>query len=179
MDHSLIPDTLFGRLLGEAYVRLPATVAALHARDGAQRYTGEVDVARGTRLLARVCGAATRLPPAGRGRIDVDIVADTQGETWTRHVAGHAMRSRLRAHDGRLRETLGLVTFDFRIGCDDGRLHWTVERVRVFGVVLPRTWFRDVAAVEYEEDGRYRFDVRAGLPLAGLLVHYRGWLDVD
>lgn len=175
----MTPPPLFGRLLGDAYARLPATVATLHARDGAQRYVGEVDVVRGTGLLSRICAEATRLPPAGRGRIEVDIVAGADGETWTRHVAGHAMRSRLREHDGHLRETLGLVTFDFRIACDDGRLRWIVERVSVFGLRLPRRWFRDVAAVEYEEAGRYRFDVRAGLPLAGLLVHYRGWLDVD
>jgi hypothetical protein len=33
-----------------------------------------------------------------------------------------------------------------------------------------------IEAMESEEDGRFRFDVRIGLPLIGQLVRYRGWL---
>ena len=33
-----------------------------------------------------------------------------------------------------------------------------------------------MSAREYEEEGRFRFDVRLALPLLGPLVHYRGWL---
>ena len=179
MDGELIPPTLYGRLLGADYARLPRTVGMLHARDGLRRYAGEVEVRRGDGLLSRLCAWATRLPPAGAGPIAVDIDAGPSHETWTRHVAGHAMRSRLRAHRGRLRETLGLVTFDFRLVLDGARLRWDVDAVRVFGLRLPRALFGSVVAYEYEEAGRYRFDVRAALPLAGLLVHYRGWLDVD
>ena len=179
MDRSLIPPTLYGELLGDAYAALPPAVARLHARSGPRRYGGRVHVTRGAGWLSRMCAAATRLPPAGDGPIVVDIDADARGETWTRHVAGHAMRSRLRAHAGRLRETLGLVTFDFRLVVDDAGLHWQVDAVRVLGLRLPRGWFRDVNATESEHDGRYRFDVRATLPLAGLLVHYHGALDVD
>jgi len=51
-------------------------------------------------------------------------------------------------------------------------------QARALGVPLPARWFAGVAARESEADGRYCFDVRAALPLAGLLVHYRGWLDV-
>jgi hypothetical protein len=28
-------------------------------------------------------------------------------------------------------------------------------------------------------DGRFHFDVRISLPIGGLLVHYRGWLEPD
>ena len=175
----MIPATLYGHLLGDAYARLPRSVALLHARDGRRRYAGEVDVRRGTSALSRLCAWATRLPPSGAGILEVDIEADADGETWTRHVAGHAMRSRLRAHRGRLRERLGLVMFDFDLRPDGTALQWEVAAVHVFGIALPRGWFDGVRAIESERDGRYRFDVRATLPLAGLLVHYTGWLDVD
>jgi hypothetical protein len=32
-------------------------------------------------------------------------------------------------------------------------------------------------AREYEANGRFHFDVPIALPLIGLLVHYRGWLE--
>lgn len=169
---------MFGRVLGDAYARLPTTVATLHGCDGARRYSGEIDVVRGRGMLSRLVALATRLPPHGRGRVDVDMVADAHGETWTRRVAGHAMRSRLHAHGGVLREQLGAVTFDFRLTVDEAGLHWHVDAVRIAGLGLPRRWFEHVTALESDVDDRYRFDVRAVLPVAGLLVHYHGWLHV-
>jgi hypothetical protein len=82
------------------------------------------------------------------------------------------------ASDGLLCERLGLVTFAFALAVADGILTWQVRRVRALGVPLPARWFEGVRACESEVAGRYHFDVRASLPLAGMLVHYRGWLDV-
>ncbi len=177
---------LFARLLGEDFERLPAVVADLHLRAGTTRYRGEVEVVRGTHPLARLCAWATRLPPSGHSPIEVEIVAEGGRERWTRFVAGHAMRSRLWAADGLLCERLGLATFGFRLSVEHDELVWRVERFRTLGIVpLPARWFSGVQARESAEcsvesaadGGRYRFDVRAALPLIGLLVHYRGWLD--
>lgn len=172
-------EPLFRHLLGESFAGLAPRVRALHLRAGARRYRGEVEVERGRHPLARLCAWATRLPPAGRGPIAVDIASDDGGERWVRHVGGHAVRSRLCERDGLLHERLGAVSFVFRLDARDGAIEWSVVRVQALGLALPARWFGEVGARESERDGRYTFDVRAALPLAGLLVHYRGWLDVD
>jgi hypothetical protein len=169
---------LFPALLGARFESLPPLVRAVHLRPGVQRLAGGVHVVRGSTWLARLCARATRLPPAGSGPIDVEIVATPAEERWTRRIADHAMPSRLWAGDGLLCERLGLVTFGFRLDVEDAALVWRVARVRVFGVPLPGAWFAGVAARETQQDGRYCFDVVAALPVAGLLVHYRGWLHV-
>lgn len=178
-----MPDVpLYRRVLGAGYDTLAPGLRALHDRDGRRLYRGKVEVERGSGLLSRWCGWATRLPPAGRGPIQVEIVAGDGREQWTRHVGRHAMRSRLWERDGLLCERLGLVTFDFSLRVVDdaafGQLiDWRVARVRALGVPLPPSWFAGVHAREYLRDSRYRFGVVAALPLVGLLVHYRGWLD--
>lgn len=172
------PHALFPRLLGDAFAYVSPHVRALHLHAGTRRYRGEVEVERGCGLLAALCIRAARLPPAGQGPIEVEIVEDVNGERWTRHIAGHAMRSRLWAQGDLLCERLGFVTFGFLLHADAGAIMWQVVRVRVLGLPLPARWFAQVAAREYEDAGRYRFDVSAALPLAGLLVRYRGWLDV-
>lgn len=174
-------DALFRRLLGAAaFDALPEPLRILHLRDGRALWHGEVEVMRGRSLLSRFCAWVTRLPPQGTGPIDVEIIVSEGREQWTRHVAGHAMRSRLRAVDGLLDERLGLVDFRFRLTSVDHDIVWTVAGVRVLGLLpLPVSWFSLVRARESADGERYRFEVVAALPLAGPLVHYRGWLVVE
>jgi hypothetical protein len=170
--------SLFAQVLGPAFDALPPPVRALHMAQGLHRYRGDVEVDRGAGVLSRCIAAATRLPPAGRGPLCMEIDASPHAERWTRFIGGRAMPSRLWREDDILCERLGLATFGFRLCVEDDAIVWRVVRVRVFGVSLPARWFTGVGARESAEDGRYRFDVWASLPLAGLLVHYRGWLDV-
>ena len=173
-------DALFRQLLGaDAFDALPLPLQRLHLQQGHRRYQGDVQVTRGNGLIARLCAWVTRLPPQGTGPINVEIVSDTRGERWTRHVGRHAMASTLWANERLLFERLGLVTFGFRLEARNGGIDWLVQRVRVLGVLpLPAAWFSQVAAREWAAGARYHFDVRAALPLAGLLVHYQGGLDV-
>lgn len=171
---------LFRTLLGgEAFDGLPMPVRRLHLQQGSRIYHGEVEVIRGRSLLSRLCAWATRLPSAGTGPIAVEIASDGLRERWTRHVGRHAMASTLWVSEEMLCERLGLVMFGFRLETREDGIDWIVRRVRVFGVLsLPVSWFSQVAARESADGDRYHFDVRAALPFAGLLVHYRGWLGV-
>lgn len=172
-------ESLYARLLGGDFHSLAPRLQALHARPGLQCYRGEVEVIRGDHWLARLCSWATRLPPGGQGGVEVEIEAIDGREKWTRHIGGHRMPSRLWEQDGLLCEQLGLVRFGFRLTVEQGAIIWRVMRVNVLGCPLPTRWFREVVAHELEDEGRYRFDVAAALPVIGLLVHYRGWLDVE
>lgn len=181
-------NALFPTLLGVDFDALPAPVRRLHLRVGAACYAGEVKVERGRHPLAQLCAWATRLPAAGSGPLQVEIVAADGREAWTRRIGGRAMPSRLRAGRGAMTgllcERLGLVVFGFALsvesGPDGAQIMWRVRTLRVFGLLpLPAGWFAGVEARESADaQGRYCFDVLAALPLVGLLVHYRGWLDV-
>ena len=173
------PAMLFERLLGDAFATLPARVRALHQAAGTRRYRGGATVTRGRGGLSRLCGWATGLPAAARDvPLELEIVADSHGEIWTRRFNAHAMRSRLWHGGALLRERLGLVTFGFAVTAGDGMLRWRVCEVRALGLPLPGRWFGGVRACESERDGRYQFEVSAALPLVGELVHYEGWLAV-
>ena len=65
----------------------------------------------------------------------------------------------------------------FQLTVRDDAIVWSVVGVRVLGLLpLPAHWFHQVGARESSDGTRYCFDVSAALPLAGLLVRYRGWL---
>lgn len=171
---------IFPHLLGNRLLRLAPTLQALHLRNGTSTYQGRVTITRGRNPLARLCALVTGMPPAmADAPLSVEIQATAQRERWTRNFDGHPMSSTMWRRDGRLCERLGLVTFHFRLDADGDALTWTVERVRALGIPLPASWFDGVRARESERDGRYHFEVSAALPLAGELVHYAGWLDVE
>ncbi len=172
-------SNLFERLATGTFDDLPAPVVRLHRDSGNRSYHGDVVVRRGTSLLSRICGWVTQLPPAGSAAIRVDIDSRSARETWARHVSGHVMSSRLWGAKGLLNERLGLVTFGFRLHASSEGLDWKVERARALGLPLPARLFHGVHARESACDGRYAFHVTAGLPGAGLLVEYKGVLDVD
>ena len=176
MDAGVSP--LFAALLGPAFATLPEPVRALHVAQGLKRYVGEVQVERGSGLLSRLAAFATRLPPAGSGPLCVEIDASPDHERWIRYIGGRAMPSRLWREGDVLCERLGVATFGFNLEVVNEAIVWRVVRVGVFGLSLPPRWFTGVGARESADGERYAFDVRAWLPLVGLLVHYTGWLDV-
>lgn len=88
------------------------------------------------------------------------------------------MHSRLVARGGLLEERLGPTTMCFALEAARGTIAWRLAAVRVLGVPMPLAWFSGVNASESLDGARYRFDVRAHLPVVGLLVSYSGTLDV-
>ncbi len=82
----------------------------------------------------------------------------------------------MRSRHGELEERLGPATFRYRLVADARGIRWNFVGARVMGIPVPSFATARISAEESLLDGRYAFDVQASLPLAGLLVHYRGTL---
>ena len=171
---------LFKQLTGPAFEGLPGLIQRVHAGAATTTFSGACDVDRGHRWLARLAGWLAGMPPAAQQiGLRVRIDADRAGEVWTRHFGSCEMRSRLHARDGLLVEQLGLLTVAFELVPQADRLRWIPRGGRVLGIPLPAGFFSGIDAVECTAAQRYTFEVRAALPLIGLIVHYRGWLQAD
>ena len=171
---------LFQQLLGESFAELPTPLRIVH--DGQSKTLhGRCDVERGTGRLSRLFAWATSLPPQGKDQPIEFIITSTHGrETWTRKFGRSSMRSSLSVQCATLVEWLGPMRFKFNLSLDHANecVHWRLAGVAVMGLPLPLRWFQHVTACESASGSKYCFDVSAALPLAGLLVRYRGWLDV-
>jgi hypothetical protein len=171
--------SLFRRLIGDGFEALPVQLRAVHDGPALRTYAGRCHVERGTGLLSRLCGAVASLPPAADVvPIRVSIESHARGETWTRDFGGRTMRSTMTERGGLLEERLGPTVFRFALLAGSDAIDWRLVGVRSLGIPLPLAWFDKMSARESLEGNLYHFDVRAELPLAGLLVHYRGTLDV-
>lgn len=171
--------SLFARVLGPAFADLPEPLRAVHGAAGALTLRGRATVTRGTNPLARLAAGLVGFPAAGEDvPVAVTIAPDRDGEVWTRRFGDRRFRSRLRAAGpARVYERFGLLEFRLAVPAGRDGLGLVVEGWRLGPLPLPRALAPASAAREsVDPAGRFRFDVPVHLPLAGLVVHYRGWL---
>jgi hypothetical protein len=160
---------------------LPVAVQAFHDVDGAPAWRGRSDVERGCGVMSRFIGWLMGLPSAGKSRdVEVSVERRADGsEKWTRIFSGRPFSSIMRlSEDGYLTERFGPAAFDLGLTASASGTALPVKRAWLFGLPLPRFLQpRSTAMEQCDEKGRFRFDVRLDLPVFGLLVHYRGWLE--
>jgi uncharacterized protein DUF4166 len=172
--------SLYRRALGEAYGLQSPAGQALHDA-GTSRWAGICSVEGGSTAPARLTAALFRLPSAASGApIAVEFVAAADGEQWTRRIGNRAMRSYQSIASGKpprwIVERFGIFAFDLEVVAAQDELKLLMRGMRCCGLPLPGALWPRIAAREWEEGGRFHFDVEIALPLAGRLVRYRGWL---
>jgi hypothetical protein len=169
--------SLYARLLGPAFERLPPALQSIHDARRVKRYSGRGKVRRGAGLIARIIGRFAGLPASGADiPIEVTINATRDGEDWIRKFGTQRMQSRLTDRKQRLEERLGLMVLTFDLSVQQERIVWSLHGARLALLPLPLTWLLSCAASEGIDDGRYDFDVSAHVRGIGLIVHYKGWL---
>lgn len=171
-----LPRPLYARVMGEAFGRLPPSVQAMHDVAGDLGAAGRAEVVRGRNPLARLVGQLMGFPVAGTHDLHVHFDERDGVETWTRDFTGKVFASRLSEEGGRLIERFGPLRFSFDLEGDASGLQMRMRGWSLFGIPLPRALAPRSEAREFEEEGRFHFDVPISLPLIGLVVHYRGWL---
>jgi hypothetical protein len=168
--------------LGDAAGRVSPIVLDLHRFKSPARYAGRASVTRGDNPLARLVATVMGMPPTMDDcPVEVRLSRTEQGaETWTRKFGSSSFSS---THslgrggwEGLVVERFGPVAVAMAVEEDGRRLSLTVRGLTVFGLPMPRELAPKVKALEHDADGRFNFDVGIGLPMIGLVIHYRGWL---
>ena len=174
-----LPPPLYARVMQQGFDTLPEVVQAMHRVCGDAGASGEATVERGSTLVARMVAAVMGFPRAGTHRLHVAFIESDGVETWTRTFGDRSFTSHLNERGGRLVERFGPLRFQFDLPSDARGLEMRIVGWSCFGVPLPLALAPQSIAREWEEGGRFHFDVPIALPLVGRIVHYRGWLVVD
>lgn len=168
---------LYARAMGSRFDALPAAVRAMHEVIGDGGATGEGSVKRGSHPLARLIGGIMRFPPEGDYPVHVGFAERDGRERWTRDFGGHCFASELsQAGDG-VAERFGPLRFVFDLPADETGLRMALRGWTIFGIPMPRVLGPRIEAREWQEGGRFCFEVEVCLPLIGPVVHYQGWLE--
>lgn len=174
-----LPPPLYERVMGARYASLPEAVREMHRIYADGGASGEAVVERGKGITARFIAWIMRFPPAGTHSLHVAFTERDGVETWTREFGPHGFTSCLSERGGRLVERFGPLRFRFDLPSDDEGLAMEMVGWSCLGIPLPMALAPRSRAREWQEGGRFRFDVPIALPLVGLVVHYTGWLEPD
>jgi hypothetical protein len=168
--------SLYSRILGPAFERLPPALKSIHDARRAKLYVGRCDI-RGGGLIARTIARLAGLPIAQTDvPIEVTVNATESNEDWIRKFGSQRMQSRLTCRQQRVEERLGPLVLTFTLSAEQERIVWSLYSARLALLALPVTWLLECAAIESVHNGRYGFDVSAAMRGVGLIVHYKGWL---
>jgi len=176
IEERALPPPLYARVMGRGFDELPASVRAIHDVCGDAGAEGEGTVVRGAGPLARLMGALMRFPPTGTYPLHVAFAEREGVERWTRDFGGHRFSSELSEADGFVSERFGPLRFTFALPSSREGLEMRLRRWLCLGIPLPLPLAPRIAAREWEERGRFRFEVQVSMPLVGEIVRYCGWL---
>jgi hypothetical protein len=172
---------LYRRVLGDAWDRLPPQLQTMHELDGALVAEGTATVERGKGVLARLLAAVIGFPQPG-SEVPVSVAFSLRDgrEYWRRTFAGRSFLSTQEEGQGRFArlvcERFGPVAVGLALVLDGERLRLIVRCWSLFGIPMPLWLAPHSHSWELVQDGRFRFHVEISLPVAGLIVAYRGWL---
>ncbi|NWP00812.1 DUF4166 domain-containing protein, partial [Escherichia coli] len=109
--------------------------------------------------LAWLVGRIMGFPPSGSYPLRVTFAVRGGKERWTRDFGGHAFSSELSQAGQGVAERFGPLRFVFELPLDGEGLAMVLCRWTAFGVPMPRFLGPRIAAREWQEDGRFRFEV--------------------
>jgi hypothetical protein len=170
----------FGELIAARGLEVPPLLLRFHSEPPpvGNGFGSVQGGGRGARLLAALAGFP---PPMARSRFRLEVMPQGSGHIWQRIYGRHRTRSHLRydAGRGRALERFGPIELELDAAVRRGALMVSVERVRLFGLPLPRALCPQSASMEFvTPDGQLGFDISASLPGLGLLVRYSGQLPM-
>jgi hypothetical protein len=167
---------VYARAMGSRFLQLPAQVRAMHMVSGDAGAAGEGNVRRG-KGIAWLIGRVMGFPPAGDHPVHVAFAEHAGKERWTRDFGGHCFSSELSQAGQGVAERFGPLRFVFDLPSDAAGLRMELRGWTFFGVPMPRLLGPRIAAREWVEEGRFRFEVGVRMAVIGEVVRYTGWLE--
>jgi len=168
--------SLYRRLLGRDFDRLPEALRRFHGSAVGGVAAGLVDVHAGAGSWTRALARAMGLPAKGdRVPVTVRVRRVDDREIWERTFGtDHRVHSVQWLDRGRLVERVGTMTFTFDVGADESGMRFRLVHLAALGMRVPRRLVLRVDADVRGSDTDWHVAVVVRTPSARLLTSYQG-----
>lgn len=169
-------ENVLSELMGEGFNRLHPLLQRIHT--GSITIRGDIDVYRGGFIAQCICNVF-RFPPQKLSTlVTVHCLHEANSIRWVRYFDAFQMASTFSRHGEYLVEHLYGGSFDLlNLYCqpceENGGLNYRFTRIPVPAFLRPNIFAR-----EYEQAGKYHFQVHVSMPLIGKVLSYGGEMAV-
>jgi len=170
-------STLYQRLLGDDFHRLPPALQQFHSAPHGGCAAGKVTVERNAGVLRRIAANLLHLPDAGDGiELRLQVIPVENKEHWIRHFNRQRLET-LQWQEGEyLIEKAGPLQLAFKVTADEKgmtfRMHHKCHTTRK--VLFPAGLVMRVNAQTHDAEDYWKLEVNISTPLLGKIVTYRG-----
>jgi hypothetical protein len=172
----VVPEdqTLYHRVIGDDFERLPIVLREFHSRANGGEARGVVKVMRGRGWLQNCAAWALRLPPVGE-RVAVTLQVRTIGEReiWIRCFNGQRVETTQWQEGEYLVEQAGPLRFVFRVEANEEEMRFHFAHNKIGNLKLPFPLLR-VNATARGDGAKWHIQVMISAPLLGMLTQYSG-----
>ena len=167
--------TLYQRLLGKDFTRLPPILQQFHSLPEGGCAEGVIAVERGAGVLRQVAAHISRLPKAGAAvPLRLQVMPQAGKELWLRHFDGQCVQTLQWQEGPYLVEKAGPLRFVFQLAADEHGLTFYPQPNRMCGLQLPERMTLRVSARARGAGDSWHITVTITAPLLGPITNYSG-----
>lgn len=170
-------NNVLSTFMGDEFYQLAPLLQRAH--QGHILLQGSAKVQRGNWAAKIICYLLGFPKQNTQAQLSVECQHFSDKMTWQRSFDGDIMRSTFTQKNHYLVERLGLVDVYLQPRQVNGELHYHHQRTDFCGIRLPALLSPKTQSREYEKNGHYCFEVTASLWGIGLVVAYKGRLEVQ
>ena len=183
-NDNVYDSSVFEQTLQSAFANLPPSIQAIHQPATGQVWSGKAEIISGRNPIGKLVARILGLPAKAKNcPVSVTFLPSKDGQKWDRDFDGHKFSSTFTKGHGKnehlLIERLGPVQVALAMIKDGERLHFTPRRWSFLGIPMPQFLLPREESFECEEEGVFHFNVAVRVPIAGLIVAYKGWLQPE
>ena len=167
----------FIKHVGDDFQKLHSIVQQAHI--GNIKLSGNVRVSRGNFLANILCQILGMPKSTERVLLTVDGQHTENTMVWNRRFGDVEMISHFVLDGDCFVENMGPIKLWMTLSNQDGELVYRLEKSQFLFIPLPKLLSPTLFAFESENNGKYVFAVKVGLPIIGKLIEYSGELGLE
>lgn len=170
-------QTLYQKILGKDYGKLPSVLQEFHARPDGGNAIGTLMVQRGKGIVRALLARLLRLPRAGDNiPLRLQVIAGKNQEQWIRFFGEQQLITLQWNEQGYLVEKAGLLRLIFQLTADSTGMTFTIQKNKIGIFTIPSLCMMRVSARATATDTGWNINVAIGVPWFGVITTYSGMI---
>lgn len=173
-------QSVYQKILQDEFEKLGPSLQYSHGSQTLVIASGMIDVEYGTNIFARWLNLIAKMPPKGlQQHVKLRVERNEKEEIWTRDFEGKIFTTIQFEKNGYMIEKSGPAALKFQISVIGNSIHFVQKHTLFFGIAAPKIFSLQSTANSIEDENGWKVDVEVKSPLFGLMLRYKGKVNIE